>query len=192
MDKIVLEIFNEEECGRIVKDIEKNKQHLKLSSEHGVLKISSYEIDSKHFSKEIRELINEKIKEKIEPKAKGRIGMVFGVRYSLDTKSYMYEHYDANSYSCVITLNSDFTGGGTYFPLSGELINPKVGHGLLFRADTYHSYHSANPVNDGVRYVLVIRMETKNSFIVLLKAIYLHFVDKYIQRNKNKLYKKPR
>lgn len=191
MKRQIVKIFTEEECKLIVKDFEKNQDYIKLSTDHGVERISSYEIDIQHFSENIKKLIYSKIESKLKPITKGKLGMVFGVRYSLDTKSYMSAHYDCNSYSCVIKLNDEYEGGGTYFPLIGEVLSPKkVGEGLLFKADTIDSYHEAYPTTKGVRYVLVVRMEKKNIFHLVLKAYFLHFVDKWIQKRKDKYYKK--
>lgn len=187
----IINVFSNEECDIIVQDFEKNIQHIKLSTDHGVERISSYEIDIKNLSQDIRDLIHKKIKSIIKPITGGKSAMIFGVRYSLDTKPDMVEHYDCNSYSCVITLNNSFEGGGTYFPFTGSVVLPNIGDGVLFKADTLKSYHSAYPITNGVRYVLVIRMEKKNVFRVLFNAIFLTFVDKYIRKNKNKLFKKP-
>lgn len=186
-----LDFFTKSECESIVSDFEKNKQYIKLSTDHGVERISSYEIDIKYFSEPIKKLINEKIETILKPITGGEVGMVFGVKYSLETKSYMSAHYDCNSYSCVISLNDDFHGGGTYFPLRGEIIKSEVGHGYLFKADTIESYHEAYPISSGIRYVLVIRIEAKNIFHLLTKAYFLHFIDKFIQKFKYKMYKKP-
>ncbi len=192
MIRQIVKIFTEEESKLIVNDFEKNKDHIKLSRDHGVERISSYEIDVQHFSEDIKELIYSKIESKLKPITKGKLGMVFGVRYSLDTKSYMSAHHDCNSYSCVIKLNNDYSGGGTYFPLTGEVLSPEnVGEGLLFKADTIDSYHEAYPITKGVRYVLVVRMEKKNIFHLILKAYFFHFVDKWIQKRKDRYYKKP-
>jgi hypothetical protein len=188
----IINIFSKEECNLILSDFEKNKNHIKINKEHGVERISSYEIDSRYFSKHINDLIKQKVKEKLHPITKGKIGMVFGVRYSIDTKSHMTEHYDCNTYSCVISLNNEFKDGGTYFPFSGDLLKPSVGSGVLFKADKLNSYHSAHPITEGVRYVLVIRMEKLNSIFVFLKAICLHFIDKHIRKNKEKYYMKPK
>lgn len=186
-----LDFFTKSECESIVSDFEKNKQYIKLSTDHGVERISSYEIDIKHLSNPIKDLINQKIETILKPITGGKLGMVFGVRYSLDTKSYMTAHYDCNSYSCVISLNNDFVGGGTYFPLTGEVVKPEIGQGYLFKADTINSYHEAYPITEGVRYVLVIRMEKKSVLHLILKAYFLDFVDKWVQKRKEKYYKKP-
>jgi hypothetical protein len=188
----IVKIFDEKECESIVKDFEKNREFIKISTNHGVERISSYEINIKNLSKPIADLIQEKINTVIKPITGGKTGMVFGVRYSLDTKNYMSAHHDCNSYSCVVKLNEDYKGGGTYFPLSGEVLNPKeVGCGLLFKADTIMSYHEAFPITEGIRYVLVIRMENKNLINLILKAYFLSFVDKFIQKFKKRFYKKP-
>ena len=188
----IINIFTKQECELIINDFERNKNHIKLSTDHGVERISSYEIDIKHLSESINDLINKKIGTVLKPITGGKVGMIFGVRYSLDTKSYMSAHHDCNSYSCVIKLNDDYESGGTYFPLTGEVINPKeVGQGVLFKADTIKSYHEAYPITSGVRYVLVIRMEKKNVFHLILKAYFLNFIDKWIQKRKDRYYKKP-
>lgn len=188
----IINIFTKQECELIVNDFEKNKNHIKLSTDHGVERISSYEIDVKYFSELIKDLIYQKIEEKIKPITGGKVGMIFGVRYSLDTKNYMSAHHDCNSYSCVIKLNDGYDGGGTYFPLTGKVINPKeIGQGVLFKADTIKSYHEAYPITKGVRYVLVIRMEKKNIFHLILKAYFLNFIDKWVQKRKDRYYKKP-
>jgi hypothetical protein len=186
-----IKIFTEKESKIIVSDFENNKNHIKLSTDHGVERISSYEIDIRYLSEPIKKLINDKVESVIKPITGGKVGMVFGVRYSLDTKSYMSAHYDCNTYSCVISLNDDFHGGGTYFPLNGEIVKPEIGYGCLFRADTIKSYHEAYPISSGVRYVLVIRVEGKSTFHLITKAYFLHFVDKFIQKFKSRIYKKP-
>lgn len=189
---IVVKVFSETECNLIIKDFIENTEHVKLSTDHGINRISSYEIDIKNLSNRIRNLINNRVNQNLLSKTGGKIGMVFGVRYSLDTKSDMEPHYDCSSYSCVIKLNSDYEGGGTYFPLDGGVLSPtEIGDGLLFKADTIDSYHSAYPITKGVRYVLVVRIEKHGVIRQLLKACFLHFVDKYIRKNKIKLYKKP-
>lgn len=187
---INLELFTKDECWSIVQDFEKNKEHIKISKDHGVERISSYEIDVQHFSEKIKDLIYSKVTY-ILGITGGKVGMVFGVKYSMDTKNYMAAHYDCNTYSCVIPLNDEFKGGGTYFPLTGEVIKSEVGNGFLFVADRIASYHEAYPITEGVRYVLVVRIERKNVFSQLCNALFLNFVDKFIQRFKNRIYKKP-
>lgn len=190
--KKIIDFFTEEESQLIVNNFELNKEHIKLSTDHGVERISSYEIDIQHFSENIKDLIYSRIETVLKPITGGKIGMVFGVRYSLDTKNYMSAHHDCNSYSCVIKLNDDYEGGGTYFPLTGEVINPeKIGQGILFEADTIKSYHEAYPITKGVRYVLVIRMEKKSLLHLIIKAYFLNLVDKWIQKRKDRYYKKP-
>lgn len=191
MKSKILKIFSPSECSEIILDFEKNKNFIKLSTEHGVARISSYEIDFKYFSQEIKNLINTKINDIILPITGGEIGMIFGVKYTLDTKSYMLPHYDCNSYSCVIELNDDFEGGGTHFILQNEIIRPnKIGSGILFRADKINSYHAANPITQGSRYVLVIRIEKKNKFVLILKSIFLSMVDLFFIKFKPNLHEK--
>lgn len=186
-----IELFDGSECSKIISDFEKNKNFIKLSTEHGISRISSYEIDFKYFSQEIKDLINIKINNILLPITGGEVGMVFGVKYTLDTKSYMLPHYDCNSYSCVIELNDEFEGGGTHFILQNKVMRPnKIGSGILFEADKIKSYHAANPITNGVRYVLVIRIEKKNIFNLLLNSIFLSIVDLFFIRFKPYLHEK--
>ena len=82
----ILELFTKEQCKKIIEDIELNKEYLGISTEHGVERISSYEIDCKHLSKHVTNMINNVIDKKIRPITGGEVGMVFGVKYTLDTK----------------------------------------------------------------------------------------------------------
>jgi hypothetical protein len=185
-----IKLFSIKECNRIIEDFELNSEHIKISTDHGVSRISSYEIDFKHFSDDIKELINDKIKNILLPITGGKKKMIFGVRYSLDTKSYMLPHYDCNSYSCVIELNKDFKGGGTHFPIQNLIVNSnEIGEGILFRGDTIKSYHAANPISEGVRYVLVIRTENKNILHLLLNTLLLYVFDKFFIKFIPKLHK---
>jgi len=185
-----IKLFSIKECNRIIEDFELNSEHIKISTDHGVSRISSYEIDFKHFSDDIKELINDKINNILLPITGGKKKMIFGVRYSLDTKSYMLPHYDCNSYSCVIELNKDFKGGGTHFPIQNLIINSnEIGEGILFRGDTIKSYHAANPISEGVRYVLVIRTENKNILHLLLNTLLLYVFDKFFIKFIPKLHK---
>lgn len=185
---MTLQIFDEEECKLIVNDFISNKNNIKLSTEHGVKRISSYEINVNDLSKNITDLIYKKIKTIILPITGGKPDMIFGVRYSLDTKSYMSAHYDCNSYSCIIKLNNEYEGGGTFFPLNNQIVNlQNIGDGLLFKSDTINSYHAAYPISNGTRYVLVIRIEKKNKFNFILNMLFLSFIDFFIRKFKPKL-----
>ena len=179
----ILKCFSSEECELIIKDFEKNKNNFKISKEHGVKRISSYEIDIKNLSEDISNLIYDRCEKNIRKLTGGKFGMIFGIKYSLDTKPGMSYHYDCNSYSCVIKLNDDYNGGGTIFPLSNKIINlESVGDGLLFKSDTIKSYHGANPITSGVRYVLSVRIEKKNMLNFLLKAFILSKIDFFIRK----------
>jgi hypothetical protein len=184
-------LFSKEECNIILQNFEENAERFKLSKDHGILEISSYEMDVELMSKDVQSLIKQKIKDTIQPFSGGKVGMIFGVRYTLDTKPDMHGHYDCNTYSCVTELNDDFEGGGTYFPSCGELIRSKsLGDAYIFEADKINSYHEAYPVSGGVRYVLVIRMDNRGEVSQTISAILLDFISKYIVKHKDKLYKK--
>lgn len=56
--------------------------------------------------------------------------------------------------SLLIYLNEDFTGGGLQFEKFRYVYQPKLGDLLLFPSDNRYK-HGANPVQAGIRYVIV-------------------------------------
>ena len=55
------QLFTKEECDRIIFDVENNKDKLKISSEHGTIDISSYEVNTYELSTDIHEMIQSKL-----------------------------------------------------------------------------------------------------------------------------------
>lgn len=174
-------VFSEEECNQIIKSVEDNYDKLKVSDEHGAYKISSYEINVDELSTEVINLVSTKLKKEIPISYK--MVQCFVIKYSTDLKPDMPAHYDMTTYSCVINLNNNFEGGGTYFPLRRHFHNPKkhpIGEALVYRADAALSWHEALPVTNGSRYVLNIKYNKKRSFLwwmwAILKTIFCQFV----------------
>ncbi|GMI31753.1 hypothetical protein TrCOL_g3330 [Triparma columacea] len=62
-------------------------------------------------------------------------------------------HFDESSFSFTLSLNSDFTGGGTEFARGG-VVNPGVGEMVGFRGDK--CWHCGRRIAGGVRYILVV------------------------------------
>lgn len=75
------------------------------------------------------------------------------VRYSGQAHSELVGHVDFSVMSFVIPLSdpSEFEGGGTFFPDTGELLKPPRGTGVLFRG---MREHVGVAVTNGSRYVL--------------------------------------
>jgi len=150
------QLFTKEECDKIIIDVENNKDNLKVSNEHGTIKISSYEINTNELSKDTYEIINNKVSQIVNDK----IVQCFIIKYSPDTIPDMPAHYDMTKYSLVANLNNDFEGGGTYFPLRRYYHNPqknKIGEAILYKGNKILSWHQALPVIKGSRYVLNVK-----------------------------------
>jgi len=76
----------------------------------------------------------------------------FLVRYTTESQPGLKIHRDGTVISCVIQLNNDFEGGGTYIENLGHPLRHNTGdiciHSGWFR-------HGAYPIQSGIRYVLI-------------------------------------
>jgi hypothetical protein len=141
------QLFTKEECDKIIIDVENNKDNLKVSNEHGTIKISSYEINTNELSKDTYEMINNKVSQIVNYK----IVQCFIIKYSPDTIPDMPAHYDMTKYSLVANLNNDFEGGGTYFD-DGLTTYLEQGDILIHSS---RIKHAGLPITKGTRYLLV-------------------------------------
>ena len=79
----------------------------------------------------------------------------FLVKYVPEEQAHLSLHHDNSLLTCVVKLNDEFTGGGTYFPMYKTLVQPKrIGNAFLHPGHITHR-HGARPVTAGSRYVLV-------------------------------------
>ena len=78
----------------------------------------------------------------------------FMIRYNTQTQGHLDLHHDAAVISSVLTLNKDFTGGGTYFYNQGKTHKGEVGHIAIHPGQVTHR-HGGVPVHSGQRYILV-------------------------------------
>ena len=78
-------------------------------------------------------------------------------KYEPDVVSQMDLHYDAETVGMVGYLNSDFEGGGTYFPrwnlTVGDSTSVRVGSVIVYPGGISHE-HSALRIGAGRRYAL--------------------------------------
>lgn len=94
------------------------------------------------------ENVYERFREKIYPRiaeqynldaAMIHVSDLFITKYDAERKERSLAlHQDKSPWSFVIPLNSDFSGGGTYFPDSKVKWNPPVGSALYFNGVQYH------------------------------------------------------
>jgi len=98
-----------------------------------------------------------------------RMSETFLVKYTPDTQAHLSLHHDSSDYTCVVALNDEFEGGGTYFDGQQLLSNGGVGSFTLHPGNITHR-HGARAVTAGVRYVLI-------SFVSVLPDIDNYTVD---------------
>ena len=79
----------------------------------------------------------------------------FLVKYKAGSNNInLNSHSDGTVVSLNISLNDEFTGGGTWFSKQQLLIQSDVGHGLLHPGGVSHR-HGAKSIFTGERYQLV-------------------------------------
>lgn len=79
----------------------------------------------------------------------------FIIKYVPEEQAHLSLHHDFSKLTCVVKLNDDFSGGGTYFSQYKKLLQPKnIGNAVLHPGQITHR-HGARPVTAGVRYVAV-------------------------------------
>jgi len=98
-----------------------------------------------------------------------RVAETFVVKYTPDAQAHLSLHHDSSDYTCVVALNDEFEGGGTYFDRQQLLSKGGVGSFVLHPGNITHR-HGARAVTTGVRYVLI-------SFVSVLPDIDNYCVD---------------
>ena len=89
------------------------------------------------------------------------IADLFIVKYSVaeNGQSYLKPHRDRSPFSFVVSLNDEYSGGGTFFPQLNELWKPAMGGALIFHGQ---SLHGGEKVTSGTRYIATGFVEYKN------------------------------
>ena len=78
----------------------------------------------------------------------------FIVKYEPRKQPALDFHYDHAHYSTILTLNKNFTGGGTYFKRFKYLHKGNTGDLCIHPGEITHK-HAARPVLTGTRYIIV-------------------------------------
>jgi len=79
----------------------------------------------------------------------------FLVRYeATGSNRFLPLHFDESTHSCVLALNRDFDGGGSYMYNLEQSVAPSTGGMISFLGN--RCLHGGTPVSGGVRYILAI------------------------------------
>ena len=79
----------------------------------------------------------------------------FLAKYTPETQQHLSLHNDGADFTIVTHLNTEFEGGGTYFPKFKQLILPAQPGQATLHLGRFGYLHGARPVISGKRYVLV-------------------------------------
>jgi hypothetical protein len=66
----------------------------------------------------------------------------------------MKAHYDGEPLACVLALNKEFKGGGTFYPVFDYVAKGPPGSILMYPGGLSH-LHGGAKIHDGTRYVLL-------------------------------------
>jgi hypothetical protein len=78
----------------------------------------------------------------------------FAIKYTPTTQGHLNMHHDDGTFSTVLALNEEFTGGGTHFYRQGMTHKGEVGHIAIHPSQITHR-HGGRPIEDGERYIIV-------------------------------------
>lgn len=84
-------------------------------------------------------------------------------RYKAEDQQLLSIHQDYSDYTFTVGLNTDFEGGGTWFPRQQILGNPRNGYCTLFPCVTHP--HGGRPTTKGTRYIIVSFCRRPNLYI---------------------------
>jgi hypothetical protein len=87
------------------------------------------------------------------------IDEIFIVKYSMNGQKLLRAHEDGSDFSFIITLNKDFSGGGTHFINLKEDITCSVGDTIIFCGK---NRHKGIEITKGTRYILTGFLSFKN------------------------------
>lgn len=78
----------------------------------------------------------------------------FIARYRADVQQHLGIHHDGSYLSLILTLNTEFKGGGTYFPKFKTLIKPETAGYMSCHPGMVGFQHGARPITEGKRYIV--------------------------------------
>ena len=79
----------------------------------------------------------------------------FIVKYTKEGQKHLGLHHDSSMLTLNLCLNSEFIGGGTYFPKYKKLLRlDKPGYAMIHPGNITH-YHGARAIEGGKRYIII-------------------------------------
>ncbi len=155
---IIPRILTKDECDIIVKEGEEYANANKWTTDrHDSYPTTDNEITKQWYSynKIVYSIHNKIIPEivklfKVNPEIIG-INEIFISKYSDGGQTYLKPHRDGSEFSFIISLNSDFTGGGTEFINLNKHVLLKTGDCLVFSGQ---EKHKGVKIKSGTRYII--------------------------------------
>jgi len=154
----VIDLFNKDMCDRIIKE---GEEYASINGwttrRHDNYPTTDNLITHKW---KIRDEIDSIIKPKIRKELSEMYNIdgdsinlkeMFLVKYDINGQKDLEYHTDGSNFSFVISLNEDYTGGGTNFKYNNKTIKLKTGECLLFNG---FNEHSGIKIESGTRYIL--------------------------------------
>lgn len=146
------------ECSQIITDAENyGKKHGWTSKRHQKYPTVDLPLQNLKYYNRFEEIVSPAlltyIQEKFQDYREFEIYDPFVVKYETTGMRQLQPHRDGSVYSFIITLNRDFTGGGTYFLNDKYLAKDlPIGTAIVFRG---MDRHRGLPILSGRRFILV-------------------------------------
>ena len=158
-DVLTFPLFNEDFCEAIIQEAERNakwehKRHKFYPTVDTLLE--TFEFDS-IWQRVLREFVfpaaisHWKLDGDLWPNMTSEN---FMVKYSMDAQGHLNLHHDFSSITSLVTLNNNFTGGGTYFSKQNKTYKGIVGEVSIHPGAITHR-HGGRPIHSGERYIIV-------------------------------------
>jgi len=170
LDEPVLDIFswpllNENYCTEIIRRAEEVKNW--RSDRHASYPTTDLLLDAFNFEEEYSSILTEYVypaaihKWNLEGSQWKNLSFEsFIVKYTPNNQNHLSLHHDLSRVTAILTLNNDFSGGGTYFDRQKFLLRSGTGSISIHPGAITHR-HGARPVESGVRYTVVTFSEFK-------------------------------
>ena len=156
--KVIKKVFSKNECSKIINEgIEYANINNWSKKRHDVYPTTDNIINEKW---KVWPMVMDKIKNIIYPEFeklynlqnnKLEIFELFIVKYDVDGQRELEYHEDGSDFSFIVTLNTDFTGGGTTFKNNSKKVETNLGDCLIFNGQ---NIHKGNYIHSGTRYIL--------------------------------------